>query len=301
LRRRGGIMDKKFSSGNYGKSLPGRGLLVFIGSVIYASAVRCFFIPANLMSGGVTGVSLILNRLFSLPVGIMMIIFNIPLFIFGFRKMGRDFFILSMAGAAVSSLAIDILGVILPDIPELYGDRLLASVLGGAISGIGLGITIAAGGSTGGSDIITLLFNRRLESLSLGRAVLILDLLIILTGTIIFRDISAGLYTVVAIYVVSVSIDSVLYGANIASVVFIVTKKPEPLTLALTNELNRGLTILNGRGGYTGSTQNVLICAIGRRQLSHLKRIIRLNDPDAFVIVSDAKEVMGLGFKNLGA
>lgn len=293
-------MEKKFTSGNYGKTLFGRIVLVSIGSIIYAAAVRFFFISANLMSGGVTGVSLILNRLFLLPVGIMMIVFNIPLFIFGYKKMGRDFFILSIIGAVFSSIAIDFFTIIVPDIPELYSDRLLASALGGAISGIGLGITIAVGGSTGGSDIVMLLFNRRSDSLSLGRIILIWDFAVILTGTVIFRDISAALYTIVAIYAASVSIDSVMYGVNVASVVFIVTKKPEPIMLALISELDRGLTIMNGKGGYTNTPQNVLMCAIGRRQLSHLKRIIRQNDPEAFVIVSNAKEVMGEGFKNLG-
>ena len=147
---------------------------------------------------------------------------------------------------------------------------------------------------------MALLFNKQVESLSLGRIILITDLVIILTGTAIFHDIQAALYTAVAMYAASLSIDSVLYGANIASVVFIITKKPEPLSLALMNELNRGLTVLNGRGAYTGGPQNVLICAIGRRQLSLLKRIVKMNDPEAFVIIGEAKEIMGEGFKKYG-
>ena len=255
------------------KSLLWRVLIVILGAGIYSCAVRFFYIPANLMSGGVTGVSLILNRLFSLPVGIVMFVFNIPLFFFGYKKMGREFFILSIIGVAASSLLIDFLTVLLPPIPELYSDPLLSAAMGGAVSGVGLGLTMASGGSTGGSDILALLFNRRVESLSLGRVILITDLVIILTGTLIFRDIQAALYTVVAMYAASLSLDSVLYGANIASVVFIITKKPDALSLSLMNELNRGLTVLNGRGAFTGGPQNVLICAIGRRQLSIIKII----------------------------
>lgn len=293
-------MNLKFRSGKFGlKNLLLHTLLVVLGAAIYAVAVSCFYVPAKLMSGGATGIALILNRLFSIPVGVVMIVTNIPLFFLGYRKMGREFFILSIVGVVSSSLLIDFFSLIIPEIPALYSDHLLSAALGGAIAGVGLGMSIAVGGSTGGSDILALLFNKHVESISVGRIILITDLVIILTGAAIFRDISAALYTFVAMYAASVALDSVLYGANIASLVFIVTQKPEPVSLALMQDLDRGLTVMNGRGGYTGAPQNVLICAIGRRQLSHLKRIVKLNDPGAFVIVSEAKEVMGEGFKRL--
>jgi uncharacterized membrane-anchored protein YitT (DUF2179 family) len=293
-------MNLKFRSGKFGlKNLLLHALLVVLGAAIYAVAVSCFYVPAKLMSGGATGIALILNRLFSIPVGVVMIVTNIPLFFLGYRKMGREFFILSIVGVVSSSLLIDFFSLIIPEIPALYSDHLLSAALGGAIAGVGLGMSIAVGGSTGGSDILALLFNKHVESISVGRIILITDLVIILTGAAIFRDISAALYTFVAMYAASVALDSVLYGANIASLVFIVTQKPEPVSLALMQDLDRGLTVMNGRGGYTGAPQNVLICAIGRRQLSRLKRIVKLNDPGAFVIVSEAKEVMGEGFKRL--
>ena len=296
------MMNPDYLTGkNSFKNLLWRSLLIILGCALYAFAVESFYVPAKLMSGGLTGISLILNRLFGFPIGIMIIILNIPLFLFGFKKIGKMFFILSLVGVLASSLLIDLFSVIVPKIPELYSDHLLAAALGGSIAGVGLGITIAVGGSTGGTDIMALLFNKHIENLSLGRVILIWDLIIIIAGTVIFHDISSALYTAVAMYLASVTIDSVMYGANIASVVFIITQKPEPLTLALMNELNRGLTVMNGRGGYTGGSQNVLMCAIGRRQLSLLKRIVKLNDPEAFVIVSEAKEVMGQGFKRFDA
>ncbi len=279
------------------KNLLWRCLLVLIGAIIYAFAVTSFYVPANLMTGGLTGISLILNRLAGLPVGVMMIALNTPLFLLGFKKMGREFFVLSIVGVIFSSLFVDVFALFIPQIPALHGDRLLSAAVGGAVAGAGLGLTMAAGGSTGGTDIMGLLFSKKLEHLSLGRIIMFVDLIIIVAGVAIFRDIGAGLYTAVAMYLATAVIDSVLYGANIAIVMTIITKKPEPVTHAITQDLKRGVTILNGEGGYTGVPQNVLICAVGKRQLSQLKRIVRLADPGAFVIVNEAKEVMGHGFK----
>lgn len=272
--------------------------LIILGAAIYALAVELFYVSAGLTTGGLTGVALILNKLIPLPVGVMVLAMNIPLFLLGYKSMGRYFFFTSLIGVVASSLAIDLFSVSLPVIPALTADRLLCSVLGGAMSGMGLGLVMAAGGSTGGVDIVGLLLSRKQDGLSLGRLIMLMDIVIVAANTLIFRDIAAALYTAIAMYLSGVVLDSVMYGANIASVTFIITKKADEIAKTLIETLGRGVTILNGTGAYTGEPQSLLICAIGRRQLSHMKRLVRGCDPNAFIIVSEAREVFGNGFQS---
>ncbi len=272
--------------------------LIILGAAIYALAVELFYVSAGLTTGGLTGVALILNKLIPLPVGVMVLAMNIPLFLLGYKSMGRYFFFTSLIGVVASSLAIDLFSVSLPVIPALTADRLLCSVLGGAMSGMGLGLVMAAGGSTGGVDIVGLLLSRKQDGLSLGRLIMLMDIVIVAANTLIFRDIAAALYTAIAMYLSGVVLDSVMYGANIASVTFIITKKSDEIAKTLIETLGRGVTILNGTGAYTGEPQSLLICAIGRRQLSHMKRLVRGCDPNAFIIVSEAREVFGNGFQS---
>ena len=272
--------------------------LIILGAAIYALAVELFYVSAGLTTGGLTGVALILNKLIPLPVGVMVLAMNIPLFLLGYKSMGRYFFFTSLIGVVASSLAIDLFSVSLPVIPALTADRLLCSVLGGAMSGMGLGLVMAAGGSTGGVDIVGLLLSRKQDGLSLGRLIMLMDIVIVAANTLIFRDIAAALYTAIAMYLSGVVLDSVMYGANIASVTFIITKKSDEIAKTLIETLGRGVTILNGTGAYTGEPQSLLICAIGRRQLSHMKRLVRGCDPNAFIIVSAAREVFGNGFQS---
>ncbi len=272
--------------------------LIILGAAIYALAVELFYVSAGLTTGGLTGVALILNKLIPLPVGVMVLAMNIPLFLLGYKSMGRYFFFTSLIGVVASSLAIDLFSVSLPVIPALTADRLLCSVLGGAMSGMGLGLVMAAGGSTGGVDIVGLLLSRKQDGLSLGRLIMLMDIVIVAANTLIFRDVAAALYTLIAMYLSGVVLDSVMYGANIASVTFIITKKSDEIAKTLIETLGRGVTILNGTGAYTGEPQSLLICAIGRRQLSHMKRLVRGCDPNAFIIVSEAREVFGNGFQS---
>ena len=277
-------------------ALAWRLMSILIGAAIYAAAVQLFYIPADLTTGGLTGIAIILNKLFSLPVGTLVIIMNVPLFLVSGKRIGKQFFIASLIGVVFSSLLIDLFAATVSPMDFLLEDRLLCSVLAGVGSGLGLGIVMSAGGSTGGSDIISLLISRSHEHLSVGRLIMIIDIIIVAANSIIFRDLSAALYTAIAMYLSGVVIDSVMYGANIATVAFIVTKKTDEVTKALLEMLDRGVTILNGTGGYTGAPQSVLICAVSRRQLTALKRHIWQSDPNAFVILSEARDIIGAGF-----
>ena len=275
-----------------------RTLTILVGAAIYAAAVDLFYIPGDLTTGGLTGIALILNKLFSWPVGMLVIIMNVPLFLLGGKRIGKHFFIASLIGVGFSSILIDIFAIVLPPLDFLKDDRLLCSVLAGVGSGVGLGMVMSAGGSTGGSDIISLLISRSHEHLSVGRLIMTIDIVIVAANSIIFQDISAALYTAIAMYLSGVVIDSLMYGANIATVAFIVTKKTDEVNRVLIEQLDRGVTILNGPGGYTGAPQSVLICAVGRRQLTILKRLVRQTDPNAFLILSEARDIIGAGFSD---
>ena len=272
-------------------------LLVLLGALIYGFSVQFFYVPAKLLSGGLTGISLILNRLFGLPVGIMIIAMNIPLFLIGWRKMGKEFLFLSLLGVLVSSLIIDIFQLTIPISHLLTDDRLLASAIGGALNGVGMGLCLAGGGSTGGIDILATLFNRQNEAVSTGRFIFVTDIVLISFGSFLFRDLLTGLYTAVAMYLSSLTLDAVLYGLKISSVVFIVTSEPESLAQSLMNGLDRGVTILDAKGAYTGAPNNMLVCAVARRQLTKLKLIAKATDPNSFIIISEAKEIVGNGFQ----
>lgn len=274
-----------------------RALLIILGAAIYAFGVEMFYAPAKLTTGGLTGIALILNQLADLPVGIMTFVMNIPLFLLGYKSIGRYFFILSVIGVLSASVWIDLFSMTLPVVADFESDRMLCCVLGGACTGLGMGVVMSAGGSTGGTDILGVLLSRKHEELSLGRVILIGDVLVVIANTVIFQDIAAAGYTAVAMYLASVVIDAVMYGANIASVSFIITKHADEISEVLIHSLQRGVTILNGTGAYTQTPQSMLVCAVSRRQLSHMKQLIRMHDPDAFIIVTEAREVLGRGFK----
>lgn len=270
--------------------------VLLLGSAVYAFSVTMFINHADLMMGGATGLSIVINRLTGFPVGIMVIAMNLPLFIVGAKDMGRDFLIGSLIGMIASSLLIDAFEY-LPQIHGLREERLLAAGVGGALCGAGIGLVMSAGGSTGGTDIVALLIGKRVQSVSVGRWILITDIIIILAGAVILQDYMAAIYSAVSMYISTTAVDGVLYGANMSVVAMIVTKKAKLLASSILKDINRGVTVLNARGGYTGEEQSVLMCAVGRRQLVALKRVVRQTDPDAFVIVSEAKEIVGNGFK----
>lgn len=274
-----------------------KALVIIVGCSFYALAVTLFISPNKLMTGGLTGIALITNRLLGFPVGIAIIVLNVPLFIMGFKILGKRFIAGSFAGMVISSILIDVFEKAIPAVEGLTDDRLLAACFGGAFMGIGLGLVLSAGSNTGGTDILAILIGKKAQSMPLGRLILMADIVIVSGGTMIFGDYIAALYTFVAMYISSAALDAVLYGANTASVAFIITAEREAVTNELIGGLKRGVTMLDARGGYTKKDTGLLICSIGRRQVAQLKKIVRESDPGAFVIISEAKEVMGNGFR----
>lgn len=269
-------------------------LLVTLGSAIYALGFDLFMQPNEINAGGMTGLAMVLVKLTGFgTVGTIVIVCNIPLFLAGWRSLGRKFFLGSLLGMLVSNVAIDALGGVLPQVTV---EPLLACLYGGALSGVGLGLVFVRGASTGGTDIAVRLVQRRTRGLSLGRVMLISDVgIAVLTG-LAFHDFNKALYSMILIYVNSKVLDSVIYGFDYSKVALIISDRHEEIARAIDQKLERGATFLQGFGSYTGREKKVVLVAFKPRQLAELKQAVSEVDRDAFLIVQDAHQVLGEGF-----
>lgn len=270
--------------------------LVALGSALFAAGFQFFLYPNSIIVGGVSGIAMIINYLVGLPVGIMTIVLNIPLFIIAWKHFGGKFIISSLVGMLLSSVLVDVLAVIDYSPTD---DMLLACLIGGAIKGLGLGLIYYAGATTGGTDIIAKFVRLRFPYINFGTIVLLTDAVIIIAFAAIFDRVEAAMYAVIAMFVVSKVIDLVLYGIDNSSVCYIISENSEQLVKDITDKLHRGVTILSGEGAYSHKDKQVLLCVIKRTQIADIRKIIKSIDENAFFIVSDAKNVFGKGFGDI--
>ncbi len=272
-------------------------VLVVLGSVLFAAGFQFFLYPNSIIVGGVSGVAMIINYLTELPVGIMTIILNIPLFVVAWKHFGVGFIISSLVGVLLSSVLVDVLAVLKYCPTE---DMLLACIIGGAIKGLGLGIIYYAGATTGGTDIIAKFVRLKFPYINFGTIVLLTDAVIILAFALIFDKVEAAMYAVIAMFVVSKVIDLVLYGIDNSNVCYIISEKSAELVTEITDRLSRGVTILEGKGAYSRKDKQVLLCVVKRTQIANIRKLIKNVDENAFFIVTDAKNVFGKGFGDIG-
>ena len=270
-------------------------LVIAIGTFIYGLGVNFLMRPNGIISGGITGIAMVINYAFPLlPIGVMIFVINIPIFIVGFKVLGWRFVIASLIGMLGLSVFIDLIELF--SFP-LTDNPLLAALFSGVITGFGLGLVFLTGASTGGTDIIVKVVRQKHQHFNLGTLILILDVIIILIYAVTFRMFEAGMYSLIAIFVESKLVDVVLYGVNYGKVVYIISDKAEEINKKIGEEMDRGVTKLYGEGGYSGSKKTVLLVAIKRRQITKLKQIIKEADPKAFVIMTESREVLGEGFQ----
>ncbi len=271
--------------------------LILLGAVIYAVGFQFFLYPNNITSGGVVGTAMIINQLSGLPVGVLTIALNIPLFVIAWRHFGLDFLLGSLAGMGLSSVLVDVFarsGLVLTD------DPMLAAVIGGVVKGTGLGIIYYVGATTGGIDIVVKLLRKTLASVNFGTIMLLLDAFIILAYALILGCYESAMYSLIAMYVTTKMVDLALYGIDNACLCYIISEKTDELTQEIVSgSLHRGVTLLEGRGAYYGVHRDVLMCVIKRQQIGQLKRTVRNIDERAFFIVTNAKNVFGNGFENI--
>ena len=272
-------------------------IIIALGASLYAASVAVFTSKNNIAPGGLTGVAIMLNYLFSLPIGAMIFVMNIPLFLWAFFESGKGFLVKTMIGTALVSVFIDIFQVILP---FYSGNIMLAAIFGGALSGLGIGLIFARGGSTGGTDIIAVSLNKRFPHISTGRLMLISDAVVLTAAAIVYGNIESALYAGITIFVSVRVIDAVTYGTSRGNgkLIFIISDSYETISREIIQKLGRGVTILNGSGAYTGNSKRVLMCAARPNQVVKITKGVKIIDKKAFIVVTTANSILGEGFYN---
>ncbi|AGB42099.1 hypothetical protein Halha_2223 [Halobacteroides halobius DSM 5150] len=265
--------------------------MITIGSLLTAMGLVIFLIPNKIAAGGVSGLATIIYYIFNLPVGKVMLALNIPLFIAGVKELGTKFGIRTLYGIVALSLATDLLTGKLAVITH---DPLLASLYGGGLAGLGLGLVFRAKGTTGGTDLVAQIISKYTH-FSPGKSLLIIDFCVITLAGLTF-DAEQALYAFIALYVTSYAIDLVQEGLDIAKATFIISDCAPQIRQEILEEMDRGVTILKGEGGFSSNSKEILLCSISRSEVSDLKRLVHTIDEDAFVIITEAHEVLGEGF-----
>jgi len=268
-------------------------LLIAVGSAVTAVGINAFLVPHRFLSSGVSGLSQLLSYMTPVSLAVYIILLNIPIFIFGWRYVGRVFVIGSVVGLLTLSAA-------LYATEWMAGmgwapERLLSAIIGGALSGGGTGLVFRANSSHGGIDILAAAIKRR-WSLSIGTVGFAFNAVIVVALAFVF-GLHAGLYTIVSQFVGSVAIDKFMVGFDTGRAVFIITSEPEKIADMIIKKLNRGVTYLEGQGAYLGRRERVIYCVVSRSQLAQVKHYVQLNDPEAFLSIAEVSEVQGHGFR----
>lgn len=274
---------------------------ISLGCVAYASGLILFLNPNDLAPGGVSGVSIMLNRFIPVEVGTLILLFNIPLLIIAFIKFGAKFTAMTAFATALSSTIMDLMGAFLPPDYAVTKDKLLAGIFGGALMAFGMGVIFRAGGTTGGSDIIIRLLRRKFRHLKTSTIFLITDCIIVGVSALVFGNIEAALYAGIALAVNSTVLDFVLYGSNGARMIFIVTEHPDEINRVLTEKVNTGSTVIKGEGAYTGREKTILMVVAKKHRFPKIRDAVGAADPNSFMIVSSASEIFGNGYLSIFA
>ncbi len=274
-------------------------LLVFLaGSFIFAVSVNSFLSPNHIIPGGLTGISTMIHYLTKFPIGLMTVLLNLPILIWGFLAVGFPFIAKTLGAIVVSSLVIDASAGFLP---VYHGDMLLTTVYGGVLAGVGLSLFFIRGATTGGTDLAATLLKRYFPHFSLGKMILMIDFVIVALSALVYRNFESPLYAVIVIFLTSKVIDTILYGVDDGNgrMMFIISSRNDEIAQQIILEIGRGVTSLNAVGCYTGQESSVLLCAVWRQEIYKVYRLIHQIDPKAFIIVGEAGEITGEGFQKL--
>ena len=268
--------------------------VITLGCAIYAVSFQWFFQPNNIAMGGFTGVGQIFNRLLPfLPVGTIVILMNVPLFILGVRRQGLKILISSLFATVVSNLMIDGLDAVYTFQP--MDEPLLACVYGGVTVGAAMALMLTVGATTGGTELAARLLKYRIRHLSIGRLCLIIDVAVVCLYSLVFRQVNTALYGIIGMYNSSLAMDAVVYGSVGAKMAYIISAESAEITRRIL-DLELGVTLLQGKGGYHGDDKQVILCAFKPSQIGTIKALVTEVDPNAFIIVCEAHEIVGEGF-----
>lgn len=269
--------------------------IIACGAFVYGVAVVMFTSPNNIAPGGMTGIATMLNYLFGLPIGTMIFVMNIPLFIWGAIENGASFLTKTVIGTALVSISIDLLK---PILPAYTGDALLASIFGGLLDGVGLGFIFYRGGSTGGTDIVSLNIHKHFPHITTGSIILISDIFVLILAFFVYGRLESVLYALTAIFVSIKMIDTISYGTSRGNgkLIFIVTSNYRAISTLILNTIERGVTLLEGEGAYSGEKKKIVMCAVRPQQVHKITTAVHKIDSKAFIIVTTAGAISGEGF-----
>jgi len=271
---------------------------LIIGSFIMSIGLNMFFKPYTIAPGGLSGLSLVISKFTGLSVSIIMLAIGIPLLVFSIKILGKKDAIKTFIGMMILSIVLKITEPLATI--SVTEDVLLSSISGAILLGIGLGIVFRVDGSTGGTDLIALMVNRVIPSLPVSKCLIIIDGMVVLSAGIANGDVETGLYSAIALYIISKVIDAIISGFDYSKAFMIITEDREELKSAILNDVKRGVTVLDAKGGYTNNDKSILLVVVNnKKQEVHLKKLIKRVDSSAFIIVSDVHEVLGEGFKSI--
>lgn len=271
-------------------------ICILVGTAIYALGVHVFTAPNQIAPGGITGLATATYTLTGIPIGFLVSLVNIPLLFVGWRFLGRDFIWKTLLSTVWFTVLTDIL---FQYIPLYRGNTILAALFGGLLIGAGMALNFIRNGSTGGTDITNRLIQRKFPHLPIGRLVLLSDCVVIAFATFAFRELESALYAIISMVVCSRVVDGIIYGLDVGKMVMIVSDHCERISKAVTEELKRGGTLISAKGAYSGQERQILICALRNNEFYKIKQLVNRLDPKAFIIVANAGEVLGEGFKTI--
>lgn len=276
-----------------------RYIFITFTAALYAVGIALFLNPNNLAPGGISGIAIILKKMFpGLPgVGMLILLINIPILAVGIKKFGIKFILSTMYSLIVSSVLIDILPIVF-NVNGVTDNKMLASVIGGATFGLGMGLMFRLDTTTGGLDIIVKIIKQKKPHLKTGQIYFLLDVVILAASAMAFKDVEVALYAAIAIYVSTVVMDRAIYGGDEATLVYIISEKRELIARRMMKEVNVGATMIQAKGAYSNETTEVIMCVMKKQTLVKVRNILKQTDSGAFMIVSSANEVFGQGFKD---
>lgn len=271
-------------------------ILFIAGSLLFAASVNIFTSPNNIAPGGFTGIATLANHLYGLPIGTVMFALNIPLFLIAYKCFGKDFITKTIIATILTSLMIDVMAGIYP---VYSGDRLMAAIFGGVCSGGGIALILYRGGTTGGTDVLAKLLRIKWPHISMGTVIMMADIIVVTLAGFIYGSLESALYAFITTFIASKTIDYVLYGRGYGKMLLIFTDNPHDVSTAITEEMGRGVSILDATGAYTGKHKAMLVCAVRTNEVAKISKLIKKYDTNPFIIVTEAGEIFGQGFKPL--
>lgn len=272
-------------------------LLIAAAAAVYAAGISLFLDPNNLAPGGVTGISVILNRISGIETGTLYFLLNVPIVLLGIWKFGWRFIGKTAYAIVLTSFFTNLFS----GYGALTEDSLLAALAGGVLIAVGIGLVFKAGATTGGMDIIIKIIRQKYRHLKTGFLFQCTDMIIVAVSGFIFRDLNIALYALIAVLISGKALDYVLYGGDEAKMIYIITGKPEQVGRKILEGLDVGITYLQGRGGWTGQEKQVIFCVVRRQLGPQIEEIVKEEDPSAFLIITSASEIYGEGYKDLFA